>query len=180
MTAIGSVTLARWAEVHRLAVAGRQAGIARDAGNRVGEVWLATSRFADVEDLASATLSLGPYAGALYQRGWARQATGRPQPALQDHQQALTLDRQAGDRGNQAAILNNIGRVYDGLGDWQQALNFYGQALSIAREVGDRAGEAATLSNIGGVHAALGDRQQALGYFGQVLSIARVGRGPGR
>ena len=38
----------RWVEVHRLAVAGGEAGIARDVGGRVGGMWLARSRFADV------------------------------------------------------------------------------------------------------------------------------------
>ncbi len=67
--------------MHRLAVAGREAAIARHVGDRVARAWLATSRFADVEALATATLSLGPDADAFYDRGWARQATGRPRPA---------------------------------------------------------------------------------------------------
>jgi hypothetical protein len=51
-------SVVRWAEVHRLAVAGREAGIARDVGGRVGRVWLARSRFADVARLAELTLTL--------------------------------------------------------------------------------------------------------------------------
>ena len=57
----------RWAEVHRLAVAGGEAGIARDVGGRVGRVWLARSRFADVARLAELTLTLGEDARAWYQ-----------------------------------------------------------------------------------------------------------------
>ena len=73
-----TATLARWAEVHRLAVAGREPVIARDVGGRVGRVWLRTSRFADVAALARATLTLGPDAGALYDLGWALSSTGQP------------------------------------------------------------------------------------------------------
>ena len=51
-------SVVRWVEVHRLAVAGREAGIARDAGGRVGQVWLARSRFADVARLTGLTLVL--------------------------------------------------------------------------------------------------------------------------
>ena len=69
-------SVARWVEVHRLAVAGREAGIARDVGGRVGGVWLARSRFADVARLAELTLTLGEDARAFYQLGWARHATG--------------------------------------------------------------------------------------------------------
>jgi hypothetical protein len=57
-------SVARWAEVHRLAVAGREAGIAREAGDRVGRVWLARSRFADTARLAAQTLTLGEDPGA--------------------------------------------------------------------------------------------------------------------
>ena len=35
-------SVVRWVEVHRLAVACREAAIAQDVGNRVGQVWLAT------------------------------------------------------------------------------------------------------------------------------------------
>ena len=52
-------SVVRWVEVHRLAVAGREARIARDVGDRVGGVWLARSRFADVARLAGLTLTLG-------------------------------------------------------------------------------------------------------------------------
>ena len=39
-------------------------------------MWLARSRFADVARLAELTLALGEDAGAFYQLGWARDATG--------------------------------------------------------------------------------------------------------
>ena len=38
--------------------------------------------------------------------------------------------------------LNNIGLVYNSLGDKQKALDFYSQALPLHRAVGDRNGEA--------------------------------------
>ncbi|WP_239098677.1 hypothetical protein [Micromonospora qiuiae] len=64
-----AATVAQWVEVHRLAVAGREPAIARHVGDRVARVWLRTSRFADVEALAIATLTLSPDAGAFYHRG---------------------------------------------------------------------------------------------------------------
>ncbi|WP_231954469.1 tetratricopeptide repeat protein [Actinoplanes derwentensis] len=160
-------------EVHRLAVSSGETLIARDIGSQMARLWLPRSRFADVEAIATATLTLGPDAGAFYDRGWARRATGRPRPALDDYQQAIDLYREAGDRGNEAATLTNIGLVYDGLGDRQRALDFYQQALPIRREVGDRAGEATTLTNIGLVYDGLGDRQRALDFYQQALPIRR-------
>ncbi|MFF3853495.1 tetratricopeptide repeat protein, partial [Micromonospora sp. NPDC002575] len=160
-------------EVHRLAVAGRQAEIARHTSARVCRLWLRTSRFAAVEAMATATLTLGPDASAFYDRGWARSSTGRPWLALEDYQQALTIYQKAGDRGNEAATLTNIGLVYDGLGDRQRALDYYHQALPILREVGDRTGEAVTLNNIGHVYNGLGDQQRALDHYHQALPIRR-------
>ena len=84
-------SVVRWVEVHRLAVAGREAGIARDVGGRAGEVWLARSRFADVARLAGLTLTLGEDARASYQLGWAKTATGNPTAALAAYGQALRL-----------------------------------------------------------------------------------------
>ncbi|MEU6021779.1 hypothetical protein [Micromonospora sp. NPDC047134] len=63
-------------EVHRLAVAGREAEIARRVGDRVARVWLRTSRFADAKALTNATLMLGPDADAFYHLGQAHACPG--------------------------------------------------------------------------------------------------------
>jgi tetratricopeptide (TPR) repeat protein len=166
-------SVVRWVEVHRLAVAGREAGIARDVGGRVGGVWLARSRFADVARLAELTLTLGEDARAFYQLGWARHATGDRAAALAAYDQALRLYRAAGDRGNEAATLSNIGAVYRGLGEPQRALEYYGQALPIRREVGDRAGEAVTRYNMAMIHRARGELDRAVAELEQVVELDR-------
>jgi hypothetical protein len=58
------------------AVTGGEAGIVWDVGDRVSRLWLARSRFADVVRLAELTLSLGPDAGAFYDRSTCGQAGG--------------------------------------------------------------------------------------------------------
>ena len=60
-------------------------------GGRIGRVWLARSRFADVARLAGLTLTLGEDARALYQLGWAKTATGDPTAALAAYGRALRL-----------------------------------------------------------------------------------------
>jgi tetratricopeptide (TPR) repeat protein len=174
-------SVVRWVEVHRLAVAGGEAGIAREVGNRVGRVWLARSRFADVARLAELTLSLGEDGGSFYDLGWAKRATGFPAEALAANEQALRLYRNAGDRWNEAATLSNLGHVYAGLGQPQRALEYYQQALPISREVRNRACEAITLNNIGRVHSGLGQPQRALEHYHQALPIqGRSGTEPVR
>ena len=44
-------------------------------------------------------------------------ATGGHGRALDYYEQALPIRREVGDRAGEATTLNNIGRVYDGLGD---------------------------------------------------------------
>lgn len=61
----------------------------------------------------------------------------------------MQASKVAGDRGGEGTTLNNLGGVYDDLGQKQEALAYYGQALAIRREVGDRGGEGTTLWNIG-------------------------------
>ena len=81
--------------------------------------------------------------------------------------------REVGDRGGEGTPLNNLGSVYDTLGNKQEALRYYGEALSIMREVGDRGGEGTTLNNLGSVSNALGNKQKALRYYREALSIRR-------
>ncbi|MEQ9359471.1 CHAT domain-containing protein, partial [Coleofasciculus chthonoplastes] len=76
-------------------------------------------------------------------------------------------------RSGVATTLNNIGSVYDTIGQPQQALDYYNQALPIFQEVGDLSGEAAILNNIGSVYDTIGQPQQALDYYNQALPIRR-------
>jgi tetratricopeptide (TPR) repeat protein len=168
-----STVVARYAEVHRLAVAGREADIAREVGNRLCTAWLRTARFADVEATATATLTLGPDTVASYHRGGARFATGRPGPALEDYQLALIRFRSAGNRRGEAATLSSIGRVHNGLGNLHEALAYYERALPILRAAGDRDGEATTLNNMGLTLNGLGERNRALAVYRRSLRIQR-------
>jgi CHAT domain-containing protein/Flp pilus assembly protein TadD len=84
---------------------------------------------------------------------------------------ALILWQKLDDKKWQAKTLNNIGRVYDSLGDKQQALKFYNQSLPLSIEVRDKSQQARTLNNIGLVYFSLGDKQQALKFYKQSLSL---------
>jgi tetratricopeptide (TPR) repeat protein len=79
-----------------------------------------------------------------------------------------------GDRQGEAGALNNIGAVYNSLGEKQTALDYYNQALLIRRSVGDRRGEAGTLNNIGHIYYSLGDHQKALEYYYEALPLSRT------
>jgi tetratricopeptide (TPR) repeat protein len=74
----------------------------------------------------------------------------------------------------EAVTLNNIGAVYESLGEKQKALDYYNQSLPIRRAVGDKHGEAFTLNNIGNVYNYLAEKQKALDYYSQALTLRRA------
>ena len=96
------------------------------------------------------------------------------QKALEKLNEALPLRRIVGDRRGEAQTLNNIGLVYQSLGETQKALENYNEALPIRRAVGDRSGEAITLNNIGGVYQSRGEMQKALEKFNEALPILQA------
>jgi CHAT domain-containing protein/Tfp pilus assembly protein PilF len=93
--------------------------------------------------------------------------------AIAKFDEALRFYRAIGDSKRQGEILNDMGFVYDDLGERQRALGFYNQALIFRRASGDGRGEATTLSNIGAVYSALGDNQKALEFYGPALDLRR-------
>jgi CHAT domain-containing protein/Tfp pilus assembly protein PilF len=94
--------------------------------------------------------------------------------SIEKYHEALDLYRRATDRNGGAQTLNNIGEVYESLGETQKALEKYNEALPIRRAIGDRKGEAITLSNIGGVYDSLGEMQKALEHYNEALPISRA------
>ncbi|MGB6294858.1 MAG: tetratricopeptide repeat protein, partial [Rivularia sp. (in: cyanobacteria)] len=87
---------------------------------------------------------------------------------------ALVLWEKLGDKKLQAVTLNNIGGVYDALGEKQKALQYFNQALPMSRAVGDRGGEVITLNNIAGIYEDLRDNLKALEYYNQALLLYRA------
>jgi CHAT domain-containing protein len=94
--------------------------------------------------------------------------------SVEKYNEALELYRSASDRNGEAITLNDMGVVYQSLGEMQKALEKYNQALQLRRAVGDRSGEAATLSNIGTVYHSQGEMQKALEKFNEALPLRRT------
>jgi tetratricopeptide (TPR) repeat protein len=76
-------------------------------------------------------------------------------------------------RSRESTFLNELGMVWDDLGENRKALEFYDQKLLVDRELGNRSGEAATLNNIGLVWDDLGEKRKALDFYEQALPIYR-------
>jgi CHAT domain-containing protein/Tfp pilus assembly protein PilF len=93
--------------------------------------------------------------------------------ALTKYKNSLGLWRELDNRSREAEILDNIGTIYNGLGEQEKALGYYNQALTLEQELGNRAREAMVLSNIGIVFSDLSENQKALDFYDRTLSIQR-------
>ena len=70
-----------------------------------------------------------------------------------------------------ASTLNNLGRVYNNLGEKSRALIYLREALPIWVEIGNPPGQASTLDNIGRAYADMGRGSEALDYFNRALAL---------
>lgn len=90
---------------------------------------------------------------------------------INKYDEALKAYRTAKDRAGEAAMLNNLGVVYNSLGDRQKALDYYKQALTISQELNNRAGQSTALNNAGKIYDSVGDKTVAQEFYDQSRSI---------
>ncbi len=83
----------------------------------------------------------------------------------------LEVARAEGRRKNEGTLLNNIGWLYDALGQPEEALKYYEDALDIREEIDHRAGLATTLNNIGKVYHDRGEYERALDCYERACPI---------
>ncbi len=91
--------------------------------------------------------------------------------AQEAYERALGL--LAGSDGLTAFDLNNLGFLYNRLGDSQKALYYYQQSLPLRRLNRDRWSEGVTLDNMGQVYRRQGDLYQALEHHLKALQLFR-------
>ena len=84
---------------------------------------------------------------------------------------SLALAKKRGIRRMQASILNNLGLVYQALGDQGSALAVFEESFAIKERIGDRRGMANSLANMANVHEALRDLDAALSHLRRALEI---------
>ena len=97
--------------------------------------------------------------------------------SLSYYNQALPLLRTVGDRRVEATTLNNIGAVYNALGEKQKALSHYNQALPLLRAVGDKGTEATILKNLADLERKQGNLQASLKHIQDSIQIIEELRG---
>ncbi len=116
------------------------------------------------------------------QIGWCLINKAEYQNALINYQEILDLLKKYFDRKDRflqsrkmyAAVLNNMGAVYDEQANYVQALDKYFTALKIAEEIDDKNRIASILGNIGSVFKEKNDFRKALAYFFKSLKMAEI------
>jgi tetratricopeptide (TPR) repeat protein len=113
---------------------------------------------------------------------WALRTYQRRQGLWQDllawYKTGLSLSQNLGQRKDEGALLNNIGLVYDNLGQRPEALAYYERALPILEAVGDRYGESVTRYNLAMVYRAEGRLAEAAVELRRVVELDRLVQSP--
>jgi tetratricopeptide (TPR) repeat protein len=109
----------------------------------------------------------------LFNQGHAYRKLGRVKQAIDYHEQALAIDRNADDRRAEGIDLGNLGACYHGLGQTARAIDYLEQSLAIDREVGNRHQEGFDLGHLGRCYSVLGQTARAIDYLEQALALAR-------
>ncbi len=102
---------------------------------------------------------------------------------LELYTQLTHLDEWQPDASVAARLTNEMGEIYDALGQKYQALRQYEYALQYFRATGQTGSIVEALNNLGAVYRVLGQHAKALEYYQEALSISTaspepiVGRG---
>jgi Tetratricopeptide repeat len=95
---------------------------------------------------------------------------GRTAAAVDAHERAVTLFRQASDDRNEGLALNNLGLALMTDGDDVGAIDSFERALALLAKCGDQQSEGRVLANLGTLHRRLDRREAALVYWRQALT----------
>ncbi len=97
----------------------------------------------------------------------------KPDEALSNYQDALTIRRRINDKRVTAPCINGIAKVQVSLGKNKDALSNFEEALQIRREIGDKLGLGDTLVDLGNFYDDRGDHDHALKMYKEALQLRR-------
>ena len=105
-------------------------------------------------------------------RTWADALTATDAPeSIRLYQQAQTLYRRIGSEGGVAAVVNNLGLVYEAQGDLATAEKMHRQALASFRLLDNKANQAAVTGNVADERMEQGDLPGALQLYQEQLQL---------
>ncbi len=87
------------------------------------------------------------------------------------YEQLLPLDKWQPEPAQAARFYDELGAIYNKLGQKEEARKYFEQALRLFQEIGERGGEVQSLNHLGEVYSALSQKEQALACYERALSI---------
>ena len=105
--------------------------------------------------------------------GAAYEQLNKPDEALRNYEESLSIKRSLGQKPGIALSLGNIARVQSSLGKPEEAYKSYLSAVKLQREISDKKGLGVTLINLGGLYAERGRYDDALTSYKESLQIQR-------
>ncbi|MEH2116874.1 tetratricopeptide repeat protein [Nostoc sp.] len=167
-------------EIHRLALLGKDKGIAAKIASSLANSWNNQSRFRESVQLCKSTLELTSNYRVLHQIACSQAELGEVEQAQQYYQQALEFCLET-DETEKAAIIHNLAGIYTNKGKVDEAIALYNQSLQIQERIGNVQGIAATLHQLAGIYAKKGEVEQAIALYNQSLQIfERIGNVQGK
>jgi signal transduction histidine kinase len=111
------------------------------------------------------------YANILFNKGFVQYSVNDFLAADLSLTKAYSIIKNTNDNVKKYAILNQLGLVSNGLGEYDKAINYFSQALTIAKENNhlDNYRESICLSNIGLAYQNLEDDKKAITFFNKSL-----------
>ncbi len=86
---------------------------------------------------------------------------GHRDQAIETTRRSLELFQSIGYTWGVATAHNNLGILYDVLGDWAKGIEYHQQAYALQHEIGDIEGQARSLDNLGILHMMMGEHETA-------------------
>jgi tetratricopeptide (TPR) repeat protein len=165
-----TATEAQKLEIHRLALLGKDEGIAAETASSLAKDLLNKGRFREGIHLCKSTLEITKNHSVLKEIAYCEHQMGEVDRALNYYEQALNLCP-AEDEQELASIYLNFGMLKSQKGDVDEAFALYNQSLEIFERTGNVQGKAETLYYLGNIYANKGDVDKAITLFNQSLEI---------
>jgi hypothetical protein len=154
-----------------------RSGTARLARRAAPVLVSAAHATAKARDAAVAPIERRRRRNALVKEAWQLNAVGvehrregRAAAAVDAHERAVILFRQAADDRNEGLALNNLGLALMTEGDDVGAIDAFERALALLAKSGDRQSEGRVLANLGTLHRRFDRREAALVYWREALT----------
>ena len=98
---------------------------------------------------------------------------GELQRAIEQHEKALELYREAGCRPGEARAIADIAMARSGLGDYEEAVPRLERGIALAQEISTLHQEGKIRTDLGIVRSKLGQQDEAVEQFKQALILIR-------